>query len=164
MSDIEKLRLMEVEFGPGQGDALLKHINYKQKTKEINFYGVNLKDVDKTIFAETLKRIEQVVLSMTDLTYEQIVGLKHDYGLRNFTINNDLVKKVDIKVVCDAIITLEHLTLMVIGMERKMVTEIISTGELFLIFFRGQLEYKRSNRTMSVYYISPLPPKEQSII
>ena len=138
LSDIEKLRLMEVEFGPGQGDALLKHINYKQKTKEINLYGVNLKDVDKTIFAETLKRIEQVVLSMTDLTYEQIVGLlqgmKHDFGLRNFTINNHLVKKVDIKVVCDAIITLEHLTLMVIGMERKMVTEMISTGELFLIF------------------------------
>ena len=93
---------------------------------------MNLKDVDKTIFAESLKRIEQVVLSMTDLTYEQIVGLlqgmKHDFGLRNFTINNDLVKKVDIKVVCDAIITLEHLTLMVIGMERKMVAEIISTG------------------------------------
>ena len=133
LSKMEDLMLIESEFGPGQLEALFKHILYKQKTKSINFYGTNLKDVDKTIFAETLRSIEEVALSYTGLTYEQIVSLlkvmKQESVLKNLTMNNDLVKKVEIKLVCDAISSLEHLTLMVTDMERKMVTEIISAGE-----------------------------------
>jgi hypothetical protein len=52
LSNIEDLGLIQTEFGTGQLDALLKQILYKQKTKEINFYSVSLKDIDKTLFAE----------------------------------------------------------------------------------------------------------------
>ena len=53
--------LIESEFGPGQLETLFEHILYKQKTKSINFYGTNLKAVDETIFAETLRTMKRML-------------------------------------------------------------------------------------------------------
>ena len=48
-------------------------------------------------------------------------------------MNNDLVKNVDIKLLCDAISSLEYGSMVVNNMvnERTMVTEIVSTGTCF---------------------------------
>eukprot|EP00092_Neocalanus_flemingeri_P020148 GFUD01021812.1.p1 GENE.GFUD01021812.1~~GFUD01021812.1.p1 ORF type:complete len:794 (-),score=153.72 GFUD01021812.1:126-2345(-) len=132
LSNIEDLGLMQTEFGKGQVDVLFKQILHKQKTKEINLYEVNLKDVDKNLFAETLKTVKVVVLSFTIITFDQmtslLIAISKGSKVRTLYMNQDLMCKVEAHLLCAAIITLEYVCLMNTGLPRGTVTELISQG------------------------------------
>ena len=109
----------------------------KQKTKEVNLYEVNLKDIDKSLLAEAVKTIKIAVLSYTSITYEQIPTLleaiRKGSKLRTLYLNQATLSNVDTQLLCEAILTLEYVYLLNTGLARETVTELVTEGKLSVI-------------------------------
>ena len=137
LSNVEDIGLMQTELSKDQVDALLTKILKKQKTKEVNLYEVNLKDIDKSLLAEAVKTIKVVVLSYTSITYDQITTLleaiRKGSKLRTLYLNQATLSNVDTQLLCEAILTLEYVYLLNTGLARETVTELLSQGKLSVL-------------------------------
>ena len=133
LSNVEELGLMQTELSRDQVDALFRQILKKQKTKEVNLYEVNLKGVEKSLLAETVKTMETAVLFFTSITFDQIstlmVAIKKGSKLSTLYLNEDLLNRVETNLLCDALTSLEFVYLLNTGLSRETVTELVSGGK-----------------------------------